>query len=307
MASAFIRERGDRLRTGAARCGHRAAKSLREHLLDPAAPLRRDGAPKRASPRSNRVRSPSPSWPRAETNNERGVAYIGLARPSESLRCTATSRSTTATACRKTEPRLRRGFLAASMLASTLGIEFDPDGAWNERKRVYETSNLIVGSTSITAYAQGDELGRRPAPWLRRCFASREGGPAQRPFTRHQLGQEWRSGHVGRQPCGAEHGVEIVSCVVPVVRAREARGECFEEGRPARLVAHLQAVDEHEQAARLQDARDLGRHLPTHIRRQSKRKVVVTMSAMASASGIFSAAASISSAARRPRSWRAPC
>jgi len=50
--------------------------------------------------------------------------------------------------------------LAASMLASTLGIEFDPDAAWNERKRVYETSNLIIGSTSETAYAEGDQSGR---------------------------------------------------------------------------------------------------------------------------------------------------
>ena len=49
--------------------------------------------------------------------------------------------------------------LAASMLASTLGIEFDPDAAWNERKRVYETSNLIIGSTSVTAYAEGDQNG----------------------------------------------------------------------------------------------------------------------------------------------------
>lgn len=50
--------------------------------------------------------------------------------------------------------------LAASMLASTLGVDFDPDAAWNERKRVYETSNLIIGSTSTTAYAEGDASGR---------------------------------------------------------------------------------------------------------------------------------------------------
>ena len=50
--------------------------------------------------------------------------------------------------------------LAASMLASTLGVEFDPDAAWNERKRVYETTNLIIGSTSTTAYAEGDAGGR---------------------------------------------------------------------------------------------------------------------------------------------------
>jgi arginine decarboxylase len=49
--------------------------------------------------------------------------------------------------------------LAATMLASTLGIDFDPDAAWNERKRVYEHSNLIIDSTSISAAAQGDPAG----------------------------------------------------------------------------------------------------------------------------------------------------
>ncbi len=49
--------------------------------------------------------------------------------------------------------------LAATMLASTLGIEFDPNAAWDERKRVYQTSNLIIGSTSITAAAEGDAKG----------------------------------------------------------------------------------------------------------------------------------------------------
>jgi arginine decarboxylase len=50
--------------------------------------------------------------------------------------------------------------LAATMLASTLGIDFDPDAAWNERKRVYEHTQLIIDSMSITAAAQGDETGR---------------------------------------------------------------------------------------------------------------------------------------------------
>jgi arginine decarboxylase len=45
--------------------------------------------------------------------------------------------------------------LAATMLASTLGIEFDPDAAWNERRKVYETSELIVDTTSITSAAEG--------------------------------------------------------------------------------------------------------------------------------------------------------
>jgi arginine decarboxylase len=44
--------------------------------------------------------------------------------------------------------------LAATMLASTLGIDFDPDAAWNERKRLYEHSQLIIDSLSITAATQ---------------------------------------------------------------------------------------------------------------------------------------------------------
>ena len=35
------------------------------------------------------------------------------------------------------------------------GIEFNPDAAWDERKRVYEMSDLIVDSLSITAFAEG--------------------------------------------------------------------------------------------------------------------------------------------------------
>lgn len=50
--------------------------------------------------------------------------------------------------------------LAASMLASTLGIDFDPNAAWNERKAVYQSSDLIIGSKSITAAAAGDASGR---------------------------------------------------------------------------------------------------------------------------------------------------
>ena len=49
--------------------------------------------------------------------------------------------------------------LAVTMLASTLGIEFDPSAAWNERKKLYENSQLIIESLSITAAAQGDETG----------------------------------------------------------------------------------------------------------------------------------------------------
>jgi arginine decarboxylase len=39
------------------------------------------------------------------------------------------------------------------MLASTLGIEFDEDKNWDEKKEVFRISNKIVRTTNITQSA----------------------------------------------------------------------------------------------------------------------------------------------------------
>ena len=49
--------------------------------------------------------------------------------------------------------------LAATMLATTLGIDFDSGKAWNEREQVYKMSGKIVRSFNITQSAQGDKNG----------------------------------------------------------------------------------------------------------------------------------------------------
>jgi len=43
--------------------------------------------------------------------------------------------------------------LAAAMLASTLGIEFDEDKCWDEKKEVYRISGKIVKTTNVTQSA----------------------------------------------------------------------------------------------------------------------------------------------------------
>jgi arginine decarboxylase len=43
--------------------------------------------------------------------------------------------------------------LAASMLASALGLPFDPDKSWNERKQIWKISGKIVRTTNITQTA----------------------------------------------------------------------------------------------------------------------------------------------------------
>lgn len=49
--------------------------------------------------------------------------------------------------------------LAATMLATTLGVEFEAEKAWNEREQVYKMSGKIVRSFNVTQSAQGDKHG----------------------------------------------------------------------------------------------------------------------------------------------------
>ena len=49
--------------------------------------------------------------------------------------------------------------LAATMLATTLGVEFDSNMAWDEREKVYKMSGKIVRTFNITQSAEGDKNG----------------------------------------------------------------------------------------------------------------------------------------------------
>jgi arginine decarboxylase len=49
--------------------------------------------------------------------------------------------------------------MAATMLATTLGVEFDPDKAYDERKEIYRMSGKIVNSRATVQTAEGDKNG----------------------------------------------------------------------------------------------------------------------------------------------------
>lgn len=49
--------------------------------------------------------------------------------------------------------------IAATMLATTLGIEFDPNQAWDERKQVYKASGHIFKTRHISQSARGNKEG----------------------------------------------------------------------------------------------------------------------------------------------------
>jgi arginine decarboxylase len=47
--------------------------------------------------------------------------------------------------------------LAASMLATTMGIPFDINAAWNEKEQVFKSSGRIIRTANITQSAVGDK------------------------------------------------------------------------------------------------------------------------------------------------------
>jgi arginine decarboxylase len=47
--------------------------------------------------------------------------------------------------------------LAAGMLGTTLGMEFDPNKAWSEKEQAYKSSGLFIKTTNITQTAKGQE------------------------------------------------------------------------------------------------------------------------------------------------------
>jgi arginine decarboxylase len=60
-----------------------------------------------------------------------------------------------------TEPKLRDLVedMAATMLATTLGIEFDPETAYDKRKETYHMSGKIVQTRACVQTAEGDKDG----------------------------------------------------------------------------------------------------------------------------------------------------
>ena len=49
--------------------------------------------------------------------------------------------------------------LAATMLATTLGVDFDPETAWKEREQVYKSSGHIFQTKHFCQTAEGDKKG----------------------------------------------------------------------------------------------------------------------------------------------------
>ena len=50
--------------------------------------------------------------------------------------------------------------LAATMLATTMGIPFDSEQAWDEKKQIFKTSGMIIKTNNITQSAKGEKSGQ---------------------------------------------------------------------------------------------------------------------------------------------------
>lgn len=97
----------------------------------------------------------------ASTNepSRRATASIGLAIPADPAHHGYISEHH-AFGVRKQKAGDYAEDLAASMLATVLGVPFDPDQAWDERKEQWKLSGEIVKSTNVSCTAEAQDDGR---------------------------------------------------------------------------------------------------------------------------------------------------
>lgn len=58
--------------------------------------------------------------------------------------------------------------MAATMLATTMGIDLNPDTAYNERKETYQAKGLIIHTKAVVQTVEGDKNGL----WTTACAAA---------------------------------------------------------------------------------------------------------------------------------------
>lgn len=68
--------------------------------------------------------------------------------------------------------------LAASMLATTLGIEFNPESDWDEKEQIFKMSGKIVRTTNITQSAVGNKDGLWTTVFAAAVFINDDSIPA---------------------------------------------------------------------------------------------------------------------------------
>lgn len=98
---------------------------------------------------------------RQDTNepNRLIAAAIGLARPADKQRYGYLSEHHSyGETARKAGDYAED--LAATMLATTLGIEFDPEKQWNEREQVFRLEKTILKTRNIVQSAEGQAKGQ---------------------------------------------------------------------------------------------------------------------------------------------------
>jgi arginine decarboxylase len=69
--------------------------------------------------------------------------------------------------------------LAASMLATTLGIEFDSELDWDEREQIFKMSGKIVRTTNITQSAVGNKDGLWTTVFAAAVFINDDNQPSE--------------------------------------------------------------------------------------------------------------------------------
>ncbi len=124
--------------------------------------------------------------------------------------------------------------LAASMLATTVGIEFNPELDWDEREQIFKMSGKIVRTTNITQSAVGNKDGLWTTVFAAAVFINEDSQPVDgaRTAAGNNNNKESLQENVLRQTFQAQSSVGEASEAV-VQRQKEAVKSAGEEVRVA--------------------------------------------------------------------------
>jgi arginine decarboxylase len=113
--------------------------------------------------------------------------------------------------------------LAASMLATTLGIEFNPESDWDEREQLFKMSGKIVRTSNITQSAVGNKDGLWTTVFAAAVFINEDNLPVE--TAKPQEKPDWDhqdSGRYDTSKPAAEHYPTVAEPHEPAAHHNDA-------------------------------------------------------------------------------------
>lgn len=105
--------------------------------------------------------------------------------------------------------------LAASMLATTLGIEFNPELDWDEREQIFKMSGKIVRTANVTQSAIGNKDGLWTTVFAAGVFVNEDNSPFEAEGAAASNRSSLQEGILRQSLQGRDQGIGAVGRLTP--------------------------------------------------------------------------------------------